>query len=83
MGQSAPHSWSRNCRGPSGRVRWGDRTEGTRPDPWAVFTPTPVVSTGTALFGPNGLWSHYTIEETEAERLWTIAGRASTGTQGS
>lgn len=48
MGRSTPHTGSRKCRGPRGGVRvgsgWGDRTEGTRPDPWAVFTPTPVKS---------------------------------------
>lgn len=26
------------------------------------------VSACTALFDPDGLWSHFTVEETEAER---------------
>ena len=38
---------------------------------WAVFSQIPYrckVSTRTALIDPNGLWSHFTVKKTEAEK---------------
>lgn len=93
-GRTECHTHTRRCHGSSGGgggdsqgVETGlTRTEGTWSDSWAVFTLTPhtcKVSAGTALFDPNGPWSHFTVEETEAERFLTTVGRASSGTQGS
>lgn len=64
MEAATTHAWHRCCCGSCGGVGVG------RQD-WAVFTQIPYrckVSTCTALFDPDGLWSHFTVEKTEGEK---------------